>query len=175
MTVVEFMILVLTTQTHVLQRLAAFFGEEQLLEILESVDDFPAPKESTRTQSLFSLQKNWFIPAPLQVTKTSPYTELEGSVRELNLPATLEFHLWAYPFYRTLIESSLDLKMTFNPKKQGGEALVKEALYQAKTWIHALPIHPAHAAQVQTLGMTPWVRFQSEVLKKTGGRPLNPL
>ncbi len=173
MTVVEFLILLLTAQTHVLQRLAAFFGEDELLELLERANEAQETQAETNPKATFSPEKSWFIAAPLHLTKTSPYAELEGTVRELNLPAVLEFHLWAYPFYRTIIESPLDLKMTFHSQRPGGEALVREALNQAKIWIHHLPVHPALAEQVRTLGMTPWLRFQNDVMKRLGARPLS--
>ncbi len=175
MTLVEFLILLLSTHSQVLQRLAAFFGEEELLELLERASDVLETTQPTTAEAPFPYEKSWFIPAPLQLAKTSPYLELEGTVREFNLPSVLEFHLWTYPFYRTLIESPLDLKMTFHPDQPGGQIVVRDAMTQAKTWINQLPVHPVLAEQVRTLGMAPWLRFQNEVLKKLGGRPFTSI
>ena len=174
MTLVEFVIHLLTAHSHVLQRLAAFFGEEKLLELLEELSNPSDGSHPTPIPPPFHYEKNWFSRAPLQLAKTSPYTELEGSVRELNLSSVLEFHLWAYPFYRQWIESALDLKMTIHPTP-GGEVIVQETLAQARWWINQLPVHPSLAEQVRVLGMAPWLRFQSDVTKQLGKRPLHSI
>jgi hypothetical protein len=175
MTVAELLTQLLITHAHVLQRLAAYFGEEELFELLEKASEIREEQQGKNPKSPFKFQKDWFIPAPLKIARTSPYAELDGTVREMNLPAVLEFHLWAYPFYREWIESSVDLRATINPTSQGGSLTVQEALAQAKSWLSSLPVHPIHAERVITLGMTPWIRFQSEIMKKLGARPLNSL
>ncbi len=175
MTLAEFLVQILKTHAQTLQRLAAYFGEEALLEILERAGDIEESAGTPPPQSTFRLQKAWFAPAPLAAAKTSPYAELEGSVREFKLPEVLEFHLWAYPFYRTLIESPLDLKMTIKPGQGGGEALVQEAVTQSKAWVGRMPIRPALLKPVETLAMVPWLRFRAEMFKKIGKRPVGPV
>src|SRR4051812_5012272 len=109
MTVVEFLAHLLQTHANTLQRLAAFFGEEELFEILELGGEAYDENPSLHSSPNFKIDPNWLIDQPLRTIKTPVYLELEGIVRELNLAAVLEFHLWAYPFYRQLIESSLEL------------------------------------------------------------------
>jgi hypothetical protein len=173
MTVLEFLILILKTHAESLQRLAAFYGEDPLLDLLEKAGEIEENNEQRGPTSLFILKKQWFLPAPLALIKTSPYTELEGTVHEMNLPEFLEFHLWAYPYYRTLIESPVDIKMKINPAEAGSEMLVKEAVFQAKRWLGQLPIQPYHLQQVETLALVPWFRFQNEALRRIGKRPLD--
>jgi hypothetical protein len=165
MTVVEFLSQLLSTQAQVLKRLEAFFGQEPLLQLLESAHEALDEEREKHPPKPWNFSKNWFIPAPLQLVKTAPYIELEGAVRDQDLPEFLEFYLWAYPYYRTLIESSLDLKMTMHPNYPVKETLCREAIEQARIWLNRLPVHPTLAAQVQTLGMTPWLRFQNEILR----------
>jgi hypothetical protein len=164
---VEFLIHLLQTQALTLQRLAAFFGEDALLEMLEI-----AGESEEKNPSSFKMNQNWFA-QPQPIPPSSPYTELEGAVREMNLPAVLEFHLWAYPFYRVLIESSLNLNSRIKgDENQVPEALIEESVSQAKAWIRKLPIRPELSAQAERAALIPWLRFRTLVLKKIGKRPI---
>lgn len=161
---VEFLVYVLQTQGETLQRLAAFFGEEELFELLEAAGDHPDPQLSS-----FSLNPSWFEPSE----KTSNYAALDNVVRELKLPAVLEFHLWAYPFYRILIEAPIELKAQIRHSSENVvDLMVNEALSQATTWVKKLPIRPELSAQAERIALIPWLRFRSEVLKKAGKRPI---
>lgn len=172
MRLVDFLVLMLEAQAETLKRLAAFFGEERLLEILETSEGDEAP---------LPMLDNKIIPfAPignrLPAGARSPYVELEGSVRELQLPEFLEFHLWAYPHYRAFIESDLDLGSTMtegNP--DAGVALVDEAIREAKAWVHKLPIPPVVSPQAEAAAAAPWIRFRAAALKKMGRRPIGPV
>ncbi len=171
MRLVDFLIHLLQTQAETLQRLAAFFGEEELLQLLENAGDF-----STPTPSLFSLDPQWFE-QPTFLAKAPErrncYSELEGAVQEMNLPALFEFHLWAYPYYRTLIESPVDLHAKIRRNSpQAIELLVEESLSQAKNWIKNLPIAPEISIQAERAARVPWLKFRSEILKRAGKRPI---
>lgn len=167
----DFLIALLQTHAQTLQRLAALLGEETLLELLESMEATPEHNdkqcnkvewiESTRSQS---------------ISGASPYVELEHAVHELNLPAMLEFHVWAYPHYRAFIESSLDLSARIRSQgSEAGQALVQEAVLQAQQWVRKLPLPPSLAAQAERAAEIPWIRFRSMVLKRIGKRPLGPV
>lgn len=170
MRLVDFSIQLLKAQAQTLQRLAALFGEEALLEILENTGEIIEEKYSPPP-----LPSHWFSP-PSHKEKPSPYQELEGSVRELNLSATLEFHLWAYPFYRVLIESSLDLNSRIQTKNSSaGEELVNLAIAQAQAWVKLLPLRPEVSRRAERAASIPWLRFRSEVLKQIGIRPVASL
>ncbi len=170
MKLVDFLILLLETQAQTLQRLAAFFGEEELLHMLES-----AGEKEEKGESSISIEMSWIEPSRA-TESSSAYTQLESSVRDINLPAVLEFHLWAYPFYRSIIESSLDLRSTLRRSEDHAvERLLNECILQAKLWIKNLPIHPDQSAQAERIAMIPWLRFRTEVLKKIGKRPIASL
>lgn len=166
MKLVQFLIHLLTTQAETLQRLAAFFGEEELLQMLEAAGESELLDETSPP-----LISNWFIP-PKGTDSTSVYSQLEYCVRDTQLPAVLQFHLWAYPFYRSFIESALDLKSTIKDTDGNPESLVNEAVSQAQIWIKCLPIHPELSTQAERIALVPWLRFRSEVLKKIGKRPI---
>ncbi len=171
MRLVEYLIFVLEAHAQTLQRLAAFFGEEAFLEILESADE-SIPHRTTLQPPV---KEAWNAPSPHEIASYA-YGELEGAVLEFNLPAVLQFHLWAYPYYRKFIESDLDL----NAKIQGtgsnvGLELVGEAVAEAEAWVRALPIPPAVGPQAERAAQVPWLRFRTNVLKRIGKRPLGPV
>ena len=171
MTLSSFLIEILKTQAITLQHLAAFFGEEVLFELLE----LSAEKhdEEPDLNPEFELDLNWFyLPTP---PFSQGYAEIEGAVLELKLPEVLEFHLWAYPFYRKFVESPLDLKMNINKDCGAIEALVEEAVYESQLWTKRLSLPSPISQHVERIVQTPWIRFRSEVLKKSGKRPFQSL
>lgn len=104
MRLADFLIALLEAHAETLKRLAALFGEDNLVQLLEMAGDDKAarPPEYEVHAQIFEL------PSPSR-PQTDPYTAIEGAVRELDLPAVLLFHLWTYPHYRAYIESPLDL------------------------------------------------------------------
>ncbi len=179
MRLVDFLIALLEAHGQTLMRLAAFFGEEKIIEMIEEVGDSPSSPESA---PLLSIQQDW--QAPDRVTASgSAYAELENAVHELKLPAMLEFYVWAYPHYRAFIESPLELTSKIQTRPHGpgssgndaGTILVEEALAQAQGWIRRLPISPSIAVQAERAAQVPWIRFRAEVLKRIGKRPLGPV
>jgi hypothetical protein len=174
MRLVDFLILLLETHAETLRRLAAFFGEEEFFEILEASGDEEdaEKKDNSDNQKILEL----VLEKPLPGASESVYQELEGAVQEFNLPAILEFHLWAYPHYRAFIESPLDLNSRIpGPGGNTGTALVEEAVEQAKNWIKRLHI-PSHlGVQAERAAFVPWLRFRTTALKRIGRRPLGPV
>src|ERR1700746_1899856 len=123
MRLIDFLVLMLEAQAETLKRLAAFFGEERFLEMLEnSEEDEPTiPKLDGK---LIPFEP---IGTRLPAGARSPYVELEGAVPEFHLPEVLQFHLWAYPHYRAFIESDFDLGSALTEgNQQAGIALVDE-------------------------------------------------
>lgn len=170
MLLIEFLIHLLQAQAQTLQRFAAFFGEDELFECLENSAEF-----LDRTGSSFKVESEWFEISRIE-EGPSAYTALEGTVQEFGLPAVLEFHLWAYPFYRTLVESSIDLKAKIRGGNHpAGEILVNEALKQAKNWTNQLSLSPDIHRQIEAISTVPWLRFRSQVLKKIGKNPFSSL
>ena len=162
MKLVQFLILVLEAHAQSLQRLAAFFGEEVLFELLEMQEDEPRRIPVNREYFKSSVEKN---------ISGQAYGELESAVRGMKLHPVLEFHVWAYPFYRSYIESDIDL----NSITSTGTNLVDEAVEEAKNWIKHLPLPPSFAAQAERAAEIPWVKFRAHALKKIGKRPLGPV
>ena len=172
MQLVEFLIYLLEAQAQTLHRLAALFTEEILLHMLEESGDRIA--EQTPTPRFGKEWSEWF--EPQSPGYSSPYTQLEGAVQDFQLPAVLEFHLWAYPHYRAFIESEIDLDSRIpGPGGDIGISLVDEAVEQAEAWVKALPIAPEFAVQAQRAAHVPWLRFRTQVLKRIGKRPMGPV
>lgn len=173
MRLVDFLILLLGAHSEALKRLAAFFGEERFIDMLEDSGDtidksLPIRKFTDKAGAALI-----WIDMNSPRTNANAYVELEGAVRELSLPEVLEFHLWAYPHYRAFIESSVDLNARMAPGGgSSGAALIEEACIQAEAWAHALPIPPAVAGAAHKAALVPWLRFRAEALKKMGRRPL---
>jgi hypothetical protein len=173
MRLVDFLILLLQAHAETLKRLAAFFGEEEFVEMLEdSGETIDRALPPTKYAGEAGARVIW-IDTPSPHSNANAYAELEGTVLELSLPATLAFHLWAYPHYRDFIESSIDLNSRM-PAGGGeaGAALIEEACAQADAWVRALPIPGAVAMAAYKAAQIPWLRFRTEALKKMGRRPL---
>jgi hypothetical protein len=173
MRLVDFLILLLQAHAETLKRLAAFFGEEEFFEMLEdSGETIDRALPPTKYAGAAGASIIW-IDTPSPHSNANAYAELEGTVAELGLPATLAFHLWAYPHYREFIESALDLNSRM-PAGGGesGPALIEEACAQADAWVRALPIPGAVAMAAYKAAQVPWLRFRTEALKKMGRRPL---
>jgi hypothetical protein len=171
MRLVEFLIHLLEAQAQTLHRLAALFGDEILLHMLEESGD--RIQEETAPARF---QATWFEASKEQYGFSSPYAQLEGSVHDFKLPSPLEFHLWAYPHYRAFIESGIELDSRIpGPGGDAGMQLVDEAVAQAEEWVKKLPIAPEFRLQAQTAAHVPWLRFRTNVLKRIGKRPLGPV
>jgi hypothetical protein len=166
---VDFLIFLLEAHAHTLHRLAALFGEEIFVHMLEESGDSIAGQMAPP-----KFRTEWFEPA--HGVSGSPYAELEGAVSEMKLPAMLEFHLWAYPHYRSFIESGLELGCRIpGPGGDAGILLVDEAVDQAEAWVKKLPIAAEFALQASRAAHMPWLRFRTQVLKRIGKRPMGPV
>lgn len=169
MRLVDFLILVLQAHGKTLEKLGVLFGDDVFLELLESSSD-ELHQEPPRVLPIWA-------PGSSRANKPSAsvYAELEGAVRDLKLPAVLEFHLWAYPYYRAFIESPLDL----NSHLQGGEnqahSLVDEAIAHSETWLKSLKLPPEFATHVERVAQPQWIKFRATVLKRVGKRPMGPV
>lgn len=174
---VDLLIFLLQTQGDTLKRLAAFFGEEELITLLETAGENENGDTEHDSAHPFLLQSEWFIPPSAHSGRNgASYYELEDAVREAKLPSQLEFHLWAYPFYRHLIESGVELDALIQTSTEDSlDILITEALGQAKAWVHQLPIPPSVFPPAESAAMTPWLRFRARILQKAGKKVLSPL
>ncbi len=173
MRLVDFLSALLTAHGQTLSRLAAFFGEDVFIEMLEDSgetieDALPASKFAKKIHADGVI----WLDSP-QSSNANAYMQLEGAVREIGLPEFLQFHLWAYPHYRAFIESSLDLNSRIRADANSDAAvqLVEEAVQQAQAWVRALPIPPMAAPAAERAAQMPWIRFRTEILKHLGKRP----
>jgi hypothetical protein len=162
MKLVDFLIRLLEAQAQTLQRLAALFGEDILVEMLETAaDDVDGLGE-------YPVETGWFSGQDVVSGGRSPYAELDGCVRELALAPPLQFHLWAYPVYRSFIESDLELgARVIHP-----QPAIDAALSGARAWLQTLPIPPELRNQAASAAEVPWIRFRSSLLKDLGQRPV---
>lgn len=168
MRLVDFLILMLKAHAETLKGLSDLLGEDVVFAILERTseeDDTipPLPQKHTlrvRTEAT-------------AVRSGSAYMELQDAVHHFHLPGTLEFHIWAYPHYRTFIESPFDLDSVLEPVGQSGEfPLAEEAITQAKKWISKIPGPAAFQTRIQQVSDQAWLRFRTQVFQKAGKKPL---
>ncbi len=156
---IDFLIHILHTHAQSLKQLSALLGEAKLVELLENLNHTPDEKHLI---SLSELSDQSIF-----------YTQLEENVQQFYLSSSLESHLWAYPFYRSIIESGLNLNTsieTFYPKRS--EELVDSVLSQAQSWIHRIPF-PSHLqVQAEQVAWTPWLRWRAQTLQKLGRRSI---
>jgi hypothetical protein len=160
MRLVDFLVLLLEAQARTLQRLAALLGEAELLELLESAGE--------READVVEPTLAWF-----GENLGGDYRELEGAVRELGLASMFEFHLWAYPLYRSLIESSLELGARIRP--ECAESLAESAFSASRAWVKGLYVPAQLCLQAESAAQVPWLRFRAEFMKRVGNRPLQPI
>jgi hypothetical protein len=167
MRLVDFLIELLHAQAKTLQRLAFLFGEDWLLEMLEE-----AGENMIEEGHPLKIEFDWFEKSDIS-DPSSAYLQLEGAVAEHSLSAALQFHLWAYPYYRLLIESSFHLKSKIRILHDAKSfELVDEAIKQSKKWISGLPIPADLVPQAEKIAEIPWVRFRANILKKIGKSPV---
>ena len=164
MSLVEFLIAILEAHAQTLQRLAALFGEDIVIDLLEN-----AP-EGEPELLLPSIQEDWFEP---ETEGRNHYAQLEGAVKEFNLASVFEFHLWAYPYYRAFIEGPLELSDRLPEKRVS--AIADEAIAHAERWLERLPIADEFRPRARSAAQLPWIRFRAHLLKSTGQRPLGAL
>jgi hypothetical protein len=176
MRLVDFLIAMLEAHAQTLQRLAALLGEEILIELLESCGEEDSDSDGKAdTPPPLELKPEWLDTAA-PFSESSAYGELEGAVSELKLSAMLEFHLWAYPNYRSWIESPLPLNTRIRGTgSEAGITLVDDAVANAEAWIKKLPLPPSISQQAERAAQIPWLRFRTLVLKRIGKRPLGPV
>lgn len=172
MRIVDFLIQVLEAHADTLKRLAALLGEERLLELLEN-----APEESSSVAPSAVIHELSAARGPQGgFPSGAAYRELEGSVHEFGLPEFLEFHLWAYPYYRAFIESAIELESRVpGPGGDAGTVLVEEAVASAQAWVRRLPLPPQIGLQAERAAHVPWLRFRTNVLRRIGKRPMGPV
>lgn len=112
MRLAEFLAEILTAHGQVLLRLAALIGEERLLDLLERAEElYPLADEDVET---FSRWEKWLRSMLVESPGDTPshaMAEIQSAVNALNLPEVLEFYVWAYPTYRSYIETGIKLSM----------------------------------------------------------------
>lgn len=163
MRLIDFVVQVLFVQSNTLRALASCLSENRLLSCLENVE-FP--------NSDFTLDPLWFeTNEPNQSPEKSSFEELEGAVSDFRLSPELETYLWSYPFYRALIENSIDLKAKFKKSNQiQAKHLIDQAFAHARVWIDTLPLPAEIENQATHAALIPWIKFQAEELKRQGNR-----
>lgn len=162
-----FLIHLLGAQAETLQLLAGALGEEELLALLDQ--DEPPQSKLTIDPQLFGEE------APV-AGMSSPYQEIEGAVRELDLTAPLEFYLWAYPTYRAFVESALTLDSRVSRgQAEGLTALTDGCITDARAWLASLPVPSSLHGRLEKLTAAPWLKFRSAVLREGGQKRLRSL
>ena len=165
MRLVDFVIMMLEAHAWTLQRLAGVLGEERLIELLEIAGDSPGVDWRP---PLPSLVLSGFKPA---FEHPSPLAEIELAVSHMNLTPVIEFFLWSYPPYRTIIESPLELGAMIECK--GFATATNEVLASAQKWLELVGLPPDAAPEAQEQALTPWIRFRTSAYKKMKINPFS--
>src|SRR5437899_1226581 len=144
MRLAEFLVLLLEAHAETLRQLAALLGEDNLVALLEMAGDSEEPARRPgppQDHELFGELDPTIFEKPSAASGPDPYQEIEGAVHGFQLPATLEFHLWAYPPYRWFIESPVGLDARIpGPGGDAGALLVERTVALAEGWVRGLPI-----------------------------------
>jgi len=171
--IVDFLILLLSAHAQALDRLAQTFGEEVLLAILDRTaektdEDPPFPP----------LDAKWFRNQGIRGvgTQDQPYAEIQDAITAMKLLPGVEFHVWAYPYYRRFIESSLDLNAWIQQTSAEGDnpslRLIDDAIAYAHSWARSFPVVPEYLHRIEHAVHFPWVRFRSQAMRRLGVRPM---
>lgn len=176
----DFLVAVLAAHAHTLNRLAALFSEEMLVEVLErageAADDRAMAARDAGTAETpdptARLNLRW-NPSTSQLA-ASAYQELETAISDFRVSKILEFHLWAYPYYRQWIQSPTDLAETLDLESDPSaiNRLAEDAMLDAQAWVRALPISPDFGRRAELASQAAWVRFRTDLLRKAGLRPI---
>lgn len=178
MSLSSLLILLLEAHGEGLKRLAAFFGEEAFMEIVETAeDDATSAAEPASHARLSAIARQSERVERIQTLETDQgYREIQASVRELGLPEFLEFYLWAFPPYRALVENAVELGAHLpSENKELSRELVEGVIQGANFWLRSLPIPAASAAAAERAYQVPWLRFRGAALKGMGLSPLQAL
>ncbi len=171
---VDFLIGVLRTHADSLNRLAALFGEDLLFDMLENApEDQPSAQTLAEWEKLFAL----FGPIPTSGPIGDPdaaYRRLESEVRDQRMAEFLEFHVWAFPFYRAFAESALDLRAPVL-NAEAAARLTDAAVGAAREWRANLPIAEEFRARAESAASLPWIRYRTELMDRFGTRRLGPV
>ena len=171
---VDFLIAVLRTHGETLNRLAALFGEEIVLDMLENAPEGGPSEEQQRSwEKLLTL----FAPLPTNGPvwdADAAYRRLESEVHSQKMAEFLEFHVWAYPFYRVFAESALDLRAPVLHSEAAAQ-LTEAAVLAAKEWRAKLPIADEYRTRAESAASLPWIRFRTELMDRFGTRRLGPV
>lgn len=171
MRLTDFLICLLQFHSRVLRSLQDLLGEEALLAVLErSAEEGPSISYST-LKRLAPSDGARKIQA-LRSSPVSPYEELESAVSSSDLHHALQFHLWAYPSYRALIESSLGLDEAL---PGSAEPWVQESLAHSETWYATLPLPGEIRVQADPPIEAARTWLQMEVRKRCGEKGLKSL
>ena len=170
--IVDLLTALLTAHAETLVRLSALLGEEELLRLLDDFED-PIPEEGLRVQGEWSAASVQVLPAGEQMAH-SPYALLEGTVRELGLPAFLEFYLWAFPPYRFFIEGATPLDARFTDGAPL-ERLTKALIEDGQQWVRSLHVPSQVSRELEQSQKSPWLKFRSSVMDRGGARRLRAL
>lgn len=170
---IDLILAVLKSHGESLRELSHVLGEEETAAILELAGD--AMPESPMRDLIRELPLK---PAPStapadRLLKSTPYLQIETAVREMRLPATLEFYVWTYPHYRALIESSVDLDAKFSSVPDRAQVnLIEEFVRQARAWVRILPMPPTEALKAEKAVESCWIRFRANVLPRLGAKAM---
>lgn len=158
----------LSAHADALGRLAEFMSEDILVELLE--DERP----HTPNPALKKIIDQIWDPTVIGEFGNSPYQKLELWVKAHKLPSMLEFHVWAYPAYRMLIEASLTpesgTKIDMNSKLF--DELIAQCRSEGIAWITSQKLEGTLKTEAEKCVDQAWIKFRAQFLKRLGRKTL---
>ncbi len=172
--IVDLLTALLTAHAETLVRLSALLGEEELLGLLDEFED-PVPEDGLKVSLEWNEGSVEVLPRG-ETLPHSPYALLEGTVRELGLPAFLEFYLWAFPPYRFFVEGSTPLDARFTEAGAASlDRLTRALMEDGLQWVRNLRVPSSVSRELEQSQKSPWLKFRSSVMDRAGARRLKAL
>ncbi len=157
MNLLHFTTLTLQTQSKILRLLSETFGSASFLKVLEQTEFF---LEQTPVLGLHPSDFESTAPHPYDLP---PFQMIHDTLKSLQISYDLEFYLLSYPFYRALIESSIDLNSKI--PKETALHLTQAALKSAEIWNERLCISENSRLKLAPILKAFWLKFRTDVLK----------
>lgn len=171
MVFVEFLGEFLSAHAHALQRLAALMTEDIVIQLLE--DERPHTANPELAKICAQIWKNPSVGS----NPESSHVRLDQWIKSHKLPAFLEFHVWSYPGYRSIIEGPLTPEALPIPgiDMKLYDQLLEACRKEAEQWMADQKLdEPLQAAAKKAVDFA-WVRFRTEFLKRQGRNPLSAI
>lgn len=170
--------LILRAQGLFLHQMAEYLGPEVASQILEEAGESTDPDQPhIHVPGLPTLRSILSTQAPPDFEPGdhgAVYLNIESTVRELNLPAMMEFYLWSYPAYRVLAEGSWPLPTPLHTwSRDLLQSVVEEIIQDHAEWLKSLHLPHKPLGTLSQAADPHWRAFRAQAFKDLGFSPLS--